>query len=439
MKRIILLFSILIIAASAFAQEKWTLEECIDYALENNITIQQYELNTVYEDNQLQQSKNNRLPNLSANVSQGVSFGRSLTIENTYESITSTSTGMSASTNVLIWQGGILKNTIKQREFELKASFEDLQKAKDDVTLNITAGYLDILFANELIEVAKSQVEQTGQQIEQTKQLVQAGSLARGTLLEIEAQLAREKLDVVNAENELKLSVLNLVQLLELDNYDGFSVAKPTLPELKAQLSLAASNEVYKKAVLARPEIKRAGYQLESSKTQLDIAKGGLMPTLSASAGVYDDYLNTNQREVPGFMDQLGDNHRERVGLNLSIPIFSRFSNRNNIKNAKLQIENQKLELENVKKELRRQIEQAYTNAEAAFNRYIANKTAVESMQESFRYIEEKFNVGRVNTVEYNDAKTNLAVAESNLLQAKYEFIFRSKILDFYNGIPIEL
>jgi outer membrane protein len=190
---------------------------------------------------------------------------------------------------------------------------------------------------------------------------------------------------------------------------------------------------------LARPEIKSAGFQLESSKAQLDIAKGRLMPTLSASVGIYDDYLNTNQREVPGFLDQIADNHRESVGLNLNIPIFSRFSNRTNIENAKLQIENQKLELENVKKGLRSQIEQAYTNAEAAFNRYIANKTAVESMQESFRYIEEKFNVGRVNTVEYNDAKTNLAVAESNLLQAKYEFIFRSKILDFYNGIPIEL
>lgn len=439
MKRIIILFSILIMATGAFAQDKWTLKKCIDYALENNITIKQYELSREYQENQLQQSKNNRLPNLSANVSQGVNFGRSLTIENTYESFASASTGLSANANLLIWQGGILNNTIKQREFELKAAFEDLQKAKDDVTLNITAGYLDILFANELIEVAKHQVEQTEQQIEQTKQLVEAGSLARGTLLEIEAQLAREKLDVVNAENEFKLYVLNLAQLLELEDYSGFSVVKPSLPELKAQLSLAASGEVYKKAVLERPEIKRAGYQLESSKVQLDIAKGGLMPTLSASAGIYDDYLNTNQRDVPGFMDQLADNHRESVGLNLNVPIFSRFSNRNNIENAKLQIENQKLALQNVKKELRRQIEQAYTNAEAAFNRYIANKTAVESMQESFRYIEEKFNVGRVNTVEYNDAKTNLAVAESNLLQAKYEFIFRSKILDFYNGIPIEL
>lgn len=439
MKRLILLFSLFIITACVFAQEKWSLMECIDYAYEHNIVIQKYQLSTQYQENQLQQSKYNRLPNLSANVSQGLSFGRSLTIENTYESFTSANTGLSASTNLLLWQGGTLRNTIKQREFELNASFEDLKKAKDDVALNITAAYLNILFARELLSVSENQLGQTQKQLERTKQLVEAGSVPYGNLLEIEAQLAREQLDIVNNENQLRLATLVLAQMLEIETYNNFTIKEPVFPELRAQMSVLASEQVYKKALQNRPEIKRAGYQLESSKAQLKIAKGSLFPTLSASAGIYDDYLNSNQREVAGFFDQLADNHRENVGMNLNIPIFSRFSNRTNIENARLQVENQKLEMENVKKELRRQIEQARVNAVAALKRYTANKTAVESMQESLRYIEEKYNVGRVNPVEYNNAKTNLSIAESNLLQAKYDFIFRSKILDFYNGIPIKL
>lgn len=405
MKRIIFLIPILLIVTNVFAQNEWALEQCINYALENNLTIKQYELNSRYQQNQLQQSKNNRLPSLSANISQGVSFGRSLTIENTYESFASTSSNLSANSSVVIWQGGVLNNTIKQRSYENEAAIEELNKAKDDIILNIAALYLDVLLAQELVDVAKQQVQQTGEQITLTKQMVDAGNVARGTLLEIESQLAREQLEVVNAENELKLALLNLTQLLELENYEDFSIVKPVFPELKAQLSLSASDEVYNKAVEIRPEIKRAGYQLKSSKAQLDVAYGGFMPTLSASAGIYDNYLNTNQREVPDFFDQLSDNHRESIELNLNIPIFSRFANRTSVNNAKLQVEQQKLELENVKKELRKQIEQAHANAVAAFNRYVANKKAVKSMQESFRYIEEKYNAGRVNTVEYSDCK----------------------------------
>lgn len=163
------------------------------------------------------------------------------------------------------------------------------------------------------------------------------------------------------------------------------------------------------------------------------------MPTVSASAGIYDQYLTSSSGTTPSFADQLSDNHRESLGLNVSIPIFSRFQTKTDISNSKLQIESDRLELERAKKELRKQIEQVQTSAVAAHKRFLANRTAVKSMQESFRYVEEKFNAGRVNSVEYNDAKTKLAVAESELIQAKYEFIFRTKILDFYNGIPIAL
>lgn len=437
MKRLITIIALSLIVFSSFAQEKWTLEKCIDHALENNIVIKQYQINTEYRQNEFNQAKSNKLPSVSASVSQGVNFGRSETLDGTFDNYTSANTNANIGANVLIWRGGTLKNAVKQNEFQLKASLEDLQKAKNDVTLNIASAFLEILFAQELIQVSEKQVAQTKQQIERSKQLVQAGSLAEGALLEANAQLAREELELVNSKNNLQLAYLNLAQMLELDSYSNFEVAVPEIPELRAQMALANSVAVFEKAVETRPEIKSAEYNLMNAETQLDIAKGGLMPTLSAYAGVSDNYIAFEN--APSFNDQISSNINENVGVNLNIPIFSKFQNRTNIENSKLQIENSQLDLENAKKNLRKQIEQVYLNTKAALERYNANKAAVQSMEESFRYIEEKFNVGRVNPLEYNDAKTNLAIAQSNLLQAKYDFIFRSKILDFYNGIPIQL
>jgi len=437
MKKILLIIALVTGIIQANAQEKWTLQKCIDYALSNNIVIKQYQLNTEYSNNTMEQAKNNRLPDLNANLSQGVNFGRSLTIENTYDNFTSASTYASASSNVLIWRGGTMNNTVKQQEFEWKSSLENLEKAKDDVTLNIASGYLEILFAKELIKVAETQVDQTKKQIERTQQLITAGKVAEGALLEIQSQLAREELDVVNRQNTLQIALLNLAQLLELESNANFDIEVPLLPEIKSQSSVANSGGVYAKAVENRPEIKSSEYKLKSTEMQLKVAEGSRYPTLSASAGINNRYIASENSQ--GFGDQISQNLGENIGLNLSIPIFSRYETRTNIANAKLQVKNQELELESAKKGLRKQIEQAYTNALAALKRYNANQVAVKSMQESFRYIDEKFNVGRVNSVEYNDAKSKLAIAESDLIQAKYDFIFRSKILDFYNGIPIEL
>lgn len=437
MKKIILLSILFALFTTTRAQEQWTLERCIEYALTNNIMIKQYELNSRYQENEFKQSRYNRLPNLNGSLSQGINFGRSETQAGTYDNITQGNTSAGINTNVLIWRGGTLNNTIKQNELELKSSIENLQKAKDDVMLSIASEYLNILFAMELVKVAESQLDQTMKQIERTKKLVEAGKIAEGALLEVQSQLARESLDVVNRKNNLQIATLNLAQLLELEDYSTFNIAVPEIPELKAQITLMNARLVFDKAVEVRPEIKSAEYQLKSSEVQLNIAKGGKMPSLSAYAGISNNYFASEFS--PAFSDQLENNLSENVGVNLSVPIFSRYQNKTNVENSKLQILNSELELESAKKQLRKQIEQAYVNALAALERYNANKVAVQSMQESFRYIEEKFNVGRVNSVEYNDAKTNLAIAESNLIQAKYDFIFRSKILDFYNGIPIQL
>lgn len=433
---------ILCLAGFSYAQEDWDLQRCIDYALENNISIRQQQTNTGYYGNELKQSKNNRLPSLSGSLSNNSNFGRSLQYDNTYADFNSNQTNGSLSANITLWNARALQKSVDMATFNLKASLEDLQKAKDDIILNVTAAYLQILFAQELVQVAVDQLAVTNLQIERTRKLVTAGSLARGSLLEIEAQYAQEELNLVNQQNDLQLSYLNLSQLLELPASEKFKIVSPDLPVVTANRSLLNSIEVFNNAVRNRPEVKSAAYKLESLREQVGIAKSNLYPTLSMGLDYYT-YYNNKYEDMNGekisFSDQLTNNERYGFGLNMSIPVFNKFQTRTQIKNAELQAVNQELELQSTKNVLRKEIEQAHTNALAALKKYIASNKAVESMQEAFRYTEEKFNVGMVNSVEYNQSKNNLTKASSDLAQAKYDYIFRSKILDFYNGIPIEL
>lgn len=444
MKQLFTLFSIVLMLGgiNSSAQNVWSLQKCIDYALENNIQIKQQQLNTDYYETQLSQAKSNRLPNLNAQIGNDNSFGRSLTYDNTYKNVNSSSLTGGASTNFTIFDGLILTNTIKKQELDLQATLKDLQKAKDDIMLSIARSYLEILFAEEVVLVDEAQIEVTRQQINRTQQLVDAGSLAKGSLLEIQAQLAREELQLVNDKNSVQLSYLTLFQFLELPIAESFTIEKPVLPEIKANISMANSIDVFNNAMNSRPEIQAAQLRVKSAESQLEIAKGNRYPSLSFNANYYNLY-NNKYTDVTGtsikFGDQLKNNRRSSLGLTLNIPIFNRFQVKNGITNATLQISDFKYRLQTESNVLRKDIELSYTNALAAFNRYISTQKAVVSMEEAFRYVEEKFNVGMVNSVDYNLQKNQLTAAKSQLLQAKYEYIFRTKILDFYNGIPIEL
>ena len=427
---------------TASSQNAWSLQKCIDYALENNIQIKQQQLNTKFYENQVSQAKSNRLPNLNAQFGNDNSFGRSLTYDNTYKNVNSSSISGGASTNLTIFNGFQLSNTIDKQELDFQATLKDLQKAKDDMMLNIAGMYLQILFSEELVIVDEAQIEVTKQQLSRTQQLVEAGSLAKGAQLEIEAQMAREELQMVNDKNNMQLSYLGLYQMLELPIAESFKIEKPVLPEIKANLSMANSIDVFNNAMNVRPEIQAAQLRVKSAEKDLEIAKGNQYPSLSFNANYYNLY-NNKYTDLTGekiaFGDQLKNNGRSSLGLTLGIPIFNRFQVKNGISNAEMQIQDYQYRLQTSSNTLRKEIEQAYTNALAALNRYMSTEKAVESMQEAFRYVEEKFNVGMVNSVDYNLQKNQLTSAQSQLLQAKYEYIFRTKILDFYNGIPIEL
>lgn len=437
-KSIILLM--LLSGLLAHAQKQWTLQECLDYALANNISLMQQDLNVDYQKNELEQRKFDRLPNLNAQVSQNFGFGRSLDNNNDYVSTSSSNSSIGVYSSVTLWNAGRLNKQVKRQGLLLETSVAQFEKAKEDLKVNIAQAYLEILYAKEVLKVAEEQLEQTQSQINRTQALVNAGKVAEGVLLEIKSQAARENLTIVEGKNNYDLALLSLAQMLSLDDYTNFDVAVPTLPEIQAESALLVSNVVYQEALKFRPEIKVAEYQVEESELQLDIARTGYMPSLSASASFYDQYYRASIAPVNvALSQQVKDNGRSNIGLQLSIPLFSRMQNKTNVKNSKIQIESRKLDLETTQLALRKVIEQAYLSAVSSFERYHANLVAKESMQESFRYMEHKFELGRVNSVEYSEAKTNLAKAQSDLIQAKYEFIFRSKILDFYKGVPIVL
>ncbi|WP_303920837.1 TolC family protein [Draconibacterium sediminis] len=445
MKNLLTLFLGILLSAGAFnlqAQNEWDLQTCFDYAIQNNLQVKRQEINTRYNETLVKQAKDDKLPNLNGQVSNDFSFGRSLTYDNTYDNINSASVAGGLNTSMTLFNGMTLSNTVKMRELDLQATLADLQKTKDDIMLAIAAEYLEILFAQEVQLVAEATIEVTKQQINRTRQLVDAGSEARGALLEIEAQLAREELDLVNAQNRVQLAYLNLYQFLELPMAESFKIKEPVLPEVQANLTMINAYDVFRNAINVRPEIKAAQLRVESAMKQLEIAKGYRYPSLSFGANYYNQY-NNQYRDFEGnridLGEQLKNNSRSSLGLTLSIPIFNRFQVKNNISNSEFQIADYEYQLQQNRNVLRRDIEQVYTNALAAFNRYISTDKAVASMKEAFRYTEEKFNVGMINSVEYNQSKTNLTNAQSDLIQAKYEYIFRTKILDFYNGVAITL
>jgi outer membrane protein len=432
------------------AQKIWKLEDCINYAFENNLQIKQQVLNTRYNSNQLLQSKIGLAPDLNAGIGTGVSWGRALD-ETTYEftqNETIISGNANASSSLTLFSGLQQYNTIKQNEFNLMASLQDLEKLKNDISLAIAAGYLQILFNTELMTVSKNQLELTRMQVSRTSKLVDAGSLARGSLLAIEAQAATEELNVINASNQLDIAYLTLTQLLDLDSVGGFQIEIPEFGDIADQEILLTVNSVFNEANTILPQIKSAEYQLSSSEKSLGIARGARMPSINLSANFGSGYSDnrkkynpaTGQFDLPyAFSDQMLDNRSTNLSLGLRIPIFNGWMVGTNISNAKLTVMNSQLALETARNNLYKEIQQAYADAVAARKKYLATEQALTSMEESFMYTEQKFEVGLVNTVDYNTEKNRLTQTQSDLLQAKYDYIFKMKILDFYRGISLTL
>ncbi|NOR87624.1 MAG: hypothetical protein GQ527_08455, partial [Bacteroidales bacterium] len=336
-------------------------------------------------------------------------------------------------------------NTLKKNEVDYEASLYVSEEMENSISLTLTAAYLSILFNHELLLVAEKQVDVTRKQIERTNKLVEAGSLPRGDLLEIEAQGAVEDGNLISAQNSLTYSYINLKQILDLPLITSFEIDQPNI-HLSEELQIIPSEQVYANAVETMPEIKSGELYVESAARSVEIAKGALYPSISLSGGVGTNF-NDKQREVftdlnspiMSYSDQLSNNRGEYVTLSLSIPIFNGYSTRSYVNRAKVVSISRTYDLQLRKNELRKNIEDKYHSAIAAYQSYNAQKISVESLTESFKYTEEKFTIGMVNSLDYSMAKIKLTQAQSELLRAKYDYIFKTKILDFYMGIPLSL
>lgn len=435
----------------AFTQNKeWSLEECIRYALDNNIQIRQQGIQTKYMKNALDLAKFSMLPTISGSASHNYSFGRALD-QTTYEYTENEkilSENFYLGGNLTLFSGLQKYNTIKRSRFDLLASEEDLKNITDNVALNVALYYLQILLNKEIVAATQSQLDITMQQIEKTRKLVDAGSVARGNLLQIEAQAAQEELQLINIKNQLEASVLNITQLLELPSPDGFEVIVPEIPLDTNAVVSGSVSDIFNTAVLTRPEVKSSEFRLQSSEYDLKIAKGGRSPRLTMSNSFSTGYSDIRKKIVPTippsyenypFADQINDNINYGVGFSLNIPILNGWQVNKNIANSKLAVENSKYTLEGSRKQLYKNIQQAYADASAALKRYAASVKAVTSTEESFRYTEQRFNVGMITPIDYNASKTQLLNAQSDMSQAKYEYIFKTKVLDFYRGLPLNL
>lgn len=447
-KYLILIITCLIIPRgySIAQQQTWSLEDCIRYAIDHNIQIKQQVLQTMRQKNALDLSRLSLLPTLNGQATHNYSFGRALD-ETTYEftenqNIQSNSFYVGGSMN--LFNGLQNYNNIQKNKYEVLASELDLQNIKDNISLNIALAYLQILLNNELVQATDNQLMITRQQIEKTKKMVDAGSLAKGNLLQIEAQAASEELQLINIRNQLDISYLNLTQLLELQTPEGFQIITPEIQIDTNSVITGEISEIFSQAEGLRPEIKSAEMKLAASEFDRKIASGGRSPQLSMNHSFSTRYSDIAIKPSSpftkySFSEQLNDNINYGVGFSLRIPILNGWQVNKNIANSRLNVENSQYALENEKKQLYKNIQQSYADAAAALKKYTASVKAMTSMEESFRYTEQKFNVGMVTPVDYNAAKTQLLNTQSDMAQAKYEFVFKTKVLDFYKGIPLNL
>jgi outer membrane protein len=427
------------------SQQFWSLEDCINYAFENNIQLKRQELTSKISENNYIQSLVDVAPDLVGFGRHNISSGKTVNLEDyTYINTTFYDGYMGAQSELTLFNGFQKLNTIKQSKFNLLGSIQDIGSTKNDLLLNITGAYLQILLNQELLEAAKGQLEVTEQQVDRSSKSVELGRISKSELLEIQSQAAAEKLNVTNAQNQLILSYLTLIQLLRLDSIGDFRIVRPENLEIDKEIIISSVNSVYDYAEKNFPQIKSAEYYLKSTETDLAIARSQKSPQINLTGTIYSRYSELatdplNPASIYSLNSQLSDNFYKQVSLNLSVPIFSRWRVQNQISNAKISILDAKYNLDQSKQVLYQEIQQAHANALAALERYYSSLETVESREEAFNYMQQRLNVGLANFVDYNIAKNNLTRARSDLIQAKYEFIFRSKILGFYQGKPIKL
>ncbi len=477
MKKLKIILILSTVTCLGWAQEKrlLTLEECINIAVENNLTVQRSQLSLATAEVNLRQAKAQRYPTLNANGNFGYNWGRGIDpTTNQFTTQRINFNGLSASTNMPLIQGLQTTNTIKQNKVDVEASKLDVQKATNDISLNIALTYLNVIFNKELVENARFQLASSEEQLDRTQKLVESGALPVSNELQLVSQVATNEVNLITAENNLDLAILDLKQALLLPPGEEIDIVIPEIAIDQAEIEESSVQEIYAIAIGNQPEIESADKRVESANLGLEVSRGALYPSLSLNGSMntnYSDALRTfdvanitptgleptafetasgeaifeqqfdvelSGTTVP-LSTQYQDNLSKSLSVGLFIPIFNGFNTRSNIQRSKISVQQAEIAAVEQRNVLYQSIESAYRNALAAAKTYTASQRQVEALEETFRSIENQYNLGASNFTDYQVAANNLFQARSDLFRAKYDFVFRQKVLDFYQGKPLSL
>ncbi len=434
----LIIFSGLVVSA----QQPWTLQQCIDQALKYNIQIKQSSLNNDLNKIRVTQNTATIFPSLNGNVSQNYNYGRNIDpITNTIITEKTESNNYSLSSTLILFEGFQLQNSLKESKLLYISSQYDLKKIQNDISLNVVNYFLQVLFNEDLMKINREQMNVSGIQRERMKRMFELGSVNKGNYLEFESQFSNDELKYIQAQAQYEQSLLSLTQLLELDTIKNFTILKPEIITLLFDSTENQVDPIFAIALKNQPDIKSSEYKILGAKKNLSATKGTFYPRLflSGSLSTYyskkfiDPFLFT---EVP-FKNQFENNLGKSFGLTLQVPLFNGLSARSNVSRSRINLEQTNLNSELTKKNLYKSVQQAVLDAKASNKKLIASQRSVDALIETFNYNQQRMDLGMINTYDYLFSKNNLANAQANLLQAKYDYIFKIKILDFYQGKPL--
>ena len=444
-KQIIFLFFLLItINVSAQEGDEWSLEKCINYAVQNSLQVQQATLNKGQAELTKKQAVWAQTPSLSAGYQNGVNFGRSIDQTSySFNTVPTLNSGLSLNLNGVIFQGFQIKNTIKQSRVDLQATEKDVEQAKNDVALSVAQSYLSILLAKESKGVFMEQFNVTKAQHAQTLKLIKGGVLAKNSKYDLEAQMARDEENIVIAQNNIDLAYVNLKVLMNVDVSETIEIEEVEGLEVDETLEESTLEDVYQDAVKSQPNILAAQLREKSAELGVSIAKGGLWPTISYYGGLNSNFSsgfkNPATSQIVPYFTQLGATASANVGVNISVPIFNGLRTRIGIQRAELGIKVAELATTQSEITLKSNIERALTDVRAAKKRLAVSRKSAIATRLSVDNTRKRYDLGVVNSFELTSVQNTLIATESSVLQAKYDYLFKLKILDYYRGRAITI
>ncbi len=412
---------------------KWTLEDCINYAKENNIQINTLKLSSDAAKLDWQQSKNNRLPNVNGTISQSlVNSNNADPVIGGFQTQANFSSNYGINSSMTIYNGGYLNNDIRSKSLSLESANLTVQETTNNITLSITQAFLNILLAKENITYLKQVLATSDAQLKQSQQRFDAGSISKKDLLQFQSQLASDNYNLVTANNNYQTNIVNLKQLLQLPASYQMEVAEPA--SVEPQQAVVSLNEAMSAAQEIRPEVKNSEVGVSIAETELAKTKAGRLPTVSLGANLSSGFSDNRDAK---YFSQLNNNFYQSLGATIAVPVFSRKLNKTNIAKSKIAVEQAKLDLLNTKTVLNQQVEQAYINLRNAQAQFVAAQTQLKAAEESYHITDEQLKLGAVNAVDVMTQRNTYVQALQSFVQAKYSAVLYNKIYDFYTGKPV--